>query len=190
MVKAAILHEGSCNDKTADKKLIKSLIHNLGFSDSSIVFYAFGSKNEFFKTTNPNYLELKSYIEAEAINKILFVIDADHEKDDAKYKGFENTENQIKVVIDELGFQDIARVYVVCDPATKTGYLESLILASLPEQKRKCIECFIACSEINPKQIHKTIINNLYTLAYPDPPYNFEHSYFDDLKAELKNLFA
>ncbi len=190
MVKAAILHEGSCNDKTADKKLIKNLIEKLGFPDGSIVYYAFGSKNEFFKITNPNYLELKGYVEADEIDKILFIVDADYEKDDAKYKGYENTENELKKIIDELGFQDIARVYIVCDPATKTGYLELLILASLPEQKRKCIECFIACSEINPKQIHKTIINHLYTLAYPDPPYNFEHPHFDDLKAELKNLFA
>ncbi|MGZ4957340.1 MAG: DUF3226 domain-containing protein [Bacteroidia bacterium] len=189
MVKAAILHEGSRNDKTADKKLIKSLIQNLGLPDNSIVFYAFGSKSEFFKTAHPNYLELKSFVEAEEINKILFVVDADHEKDDAKYKGFENTENQLKKIIDELGFQDIARFYIVCDPDTKTGYLESLILASLPKEKRNCIERFVECSQINPKQIHKTIINNLYTIAYPEPPYNFDHHHFDELKAELTKLF-
>lgn len=190
MVKVAILHEGSCNDKTADKRLIKNLIEKLGLPNNSIVYYAFGSKNEFFKITNQNYLELKEYVAAEIIDKILFIVDADDEKDDAKYKGFENTENQLKKIINELGFQNIARFYIVCDPDTKTGYLESLILASLSDQKRKCIECFIECSEINPKQIHKTIINNLYTLAYPDPPYNFEHSHFDELKAELRNLFT
>ncbi|MGZ3753464.1 MAG: hypothetical protein ACXVAU_19420 [Mucilaginibacter sp.] len=189
MVKAAILHEGSCNDKTADKKLIKSLIQSLGLSDNSIVFYAFGSKSEFFKTAHPNYLGLKSFVEAEEINKILFVVDADHEKDDAKYKGFENTEKQLKKIIDELGFQNIARFYIVCDPYTKTGYLESLILASLPKEKRNCIERFVECSQINPKQIHKTIINNLYTIAYPEPPYNFDHHHFDELKAELTKLF-
>ncbi len=47
---------------------------------------------------------------------------------------------------------------------------------------------FVECSEINSKKIHKTIINNLYTIAYPDPPYNFDHPYFDDLKAELTKL--
>jgi len=190
MVKAAILHEGSRNDKTADKKLIRSLIEKLGLPESSIVYYAFGSKNEFFKTTSPNYLELKSYVEAGQIDKILFIVDADYEKDDAKYKGFQNTENELKKIIDELGFQDIARFYIVCDPDTKTGYLESLILASLPEQKRKCIERFVECSEIKPKQMHKTIINRLYTIAYPDPPYNFDHRNFDELKVELTQLFT
>ena len=190
MVKAAILHEGSCNDKTADKKLIRTLIEKLGLPESSIIYYAFGSKNEFFKITNLNYIELKEYVEAETIDRILFIVDADHEKDDAKYKGYENTEKELKNIIDELGFNDFACFYIVCDHVTKTGYLESLILASLSAEKRNCIERFIECSEINPKQIHKTIINNLYTIAYPDPPYNFEHAHFDELKAELTNLFT
>ncbi len=189
MVKVAILHEGSRNDKTADKKLIRSLIEKLGLPESSIVYYAFGSKSEFFKITNPNYMELTEYVEAGIIDKILFIVDADHEKDDAKYKGHENTENELKKIIDELGFQDIASFYIVCDPDTKTGYLESLILASLPPEKRNCIERFVECSQINPKHIHKTIINHLYTIAYPDPPYNFDHPYFDELKTELTKLF-
>jgi hypothetical protein len=190
VVKVAILHEGSCNDKTADKKLIINLVKKLGLPESLIVYYAFGSKSEFFKIENPNYLELNEYVAAENINKILFIVDADHEKDDAKYKGYQNTENELTNIINQLGFQDIARFYIVCDPDTKTGYLESLILASLPEQKRVCIERFIKCSDINPKQIHKTIINHLYTIAYPDPPYNFDHPYFDPLKAELTELFS
>ena len=146
--------------------------------------------NEFFKITNPNYIELKEYVEAETIDRILFIVDADHEKDDAKYKGYQNTEKELKNIIDELSFNDIARFYIVCDPVTKTGYLESLILASLSAEKRNCIQRFIECSEINPKQIHKTIINHLYTIAYPDPPYNFEHAHFDALKAELTKLFT
>lgn len=190
MVKVAILHEGSRNDKTADKKLIKSLIQKLGLPERSIDYYAFGSKNEFFKISNLNYIELKGDVEADEINKILFIVDADHEKDDAKYKGYENTKNELKKVIAELGFQDIARFYIVCDPDTKTGYLESLILASLPPEKRNCIERFVECSEIKPKQMHKTIINHLYTIAYPGPPYNFDHRNFDELKAELTQLFT
>lgn len=189
MVRVAILHEGSSNDKTADKKLIKSLVNKLGLPERSIDFYAFGSKNEFFKITNLNYLELKRNVASEEIDKILFIVDADHEKDDAKYKGYQNTENELNNIINELGFQDIARFYIVCDPDTKTGYLESLILASLPEEKRKCIECFVECSEMNPRHIHKRIINDLYMIAYPDPPYNFDHAYFDELKAELTKLF-
>jgi hypothetical protein len=188
MVKAAILHEGSGNDKTADKKLIINLLANLGIDKDAVHFEGFGSKDNFFKKDSLNYLRLKNLVETGQIEKILFIVDADDEKDDAKYKGFENTENALKRIINELDFQDIARFYIVCDPDTKTGYLESLILASLPEEKRKCIECFVECSEINPRHIHKTIINNLYTIAYPDPPYNFDHPYFEKLKIELTNL--
>ena len=188
MVRAAILHEGNDRD-TSDKKLIKNLLANLGLDADAIYFDGFGSKDKFFKKDNLKYLRLKEFVEAGQIDKILFIVDADDEKDDAKYKGFENTENELQRIIDELGFQDIARFYIVCDSVTKTGYLESLILASLPEDKRKCIECFVECSEINPKQIHKTIINNLYTMAYPDPPYNFEHPHFEPLKTELTQLF-
>ncbi len=189
MVKAAILHEGNDKD-TTDKKLIKSLLANLELDEKFIHFDGFGSKSNFFKSDNSKYSLLKQQVEAGQIDKILFIVDADYEKDDAKYKGFENTENELKNIINELGFQDIAHFYIVCDPITKTGYLESLILASLPQEKRKCIERFVECSEIKPKQIHKTIINHLYMIAYPDPPYNFDHHNFDQLKAELTKLFA
>lgn len=188
MVKVAILHEGNDKD-TADKKLIKSLLANLELDADSIFFDGFGSKTNFFNSYNLKYARLKSYVETGQINKILFIIDADYEKDDAKYKGYENTENELKKIINELGFKDIASLYIVCDPITKTGYLESLVLASLPEEKRKCIECFVECSEMNPKHIHKRIINDLYTIAYPEPPYNFDHYHFDELKAELRKLF-
>jgi hypothetical protein len=188
MVKAAILHEGNDKD-TTDKKLIKSLLENLALDSEFVFFDGFGSKSNFFNTDNPKYLRLKNFVEAGQIDKILFVVDADYEKDDEKYKGFENTVNELTNIINELGFQDIARFYIVCDPISKTGYLESLVLASLPEEKRKCIECFVECSEMNPKHIHKRIINDLYMIAYPDPPYNFDHHYFDELKNELRNLF-
>lgn len=187
MVKAAILHEGS-----TDKELITKLLEHLELNPKNIHFVKLSSKSNFFKTEHKEYSILKQFIDAGQIGKILFLIDSDCKENDVKYRGFENTESQLKQVIEELGFQDIASFYIVYDPDTKikTGYLESLILASLPEQKRECIKRFVECSEMNSKKIHKRIINHLYTIAYPDPPYNFGHPHFDDLKAELKNLFA
>jgi hypothetical protein len=184
MVKAAILHEGP-----TDKEFIESLLAHLDLNYDRFHFIKFDYKSNFFKTDSPKYSLLKQQIKAGQIDKILFIVDSDYKENDLRYGGFDNTEIQLNKVIEELDFQDIARSYIVCDPDTKTGYLESLILASLPEQKRKCIECFIECSEINSKQIHKIIINRLYSIAYPDPPYNFIHPNFDVLKAELKNLF-
>ena len=111
MVKAAILHEGNDKD-TTDKKLIKSLLENLKLDVESIFFDGFGSKSNFFDIDNKKYLRLKSFVEAGQIEKILFIVDADHEKDDAKYKGYQNTENQLKRIIHKLDFQDIARFYL------------------------------------------------------------------------------
>lgn len=191
MVKAAIFHEGDNND-TYDKMLIKSLLANLELDESFIHFTGFGSKSNFFKTDSSKYSLLKQQVEAGQIDKILFIVDSDYKENDTIYSGFENTENSLKRIINELDFQDIARFYIVCDPVSREGYLESLILASLPEAKRKCIECFVECSEMNKKN-HKRIIYDLCKIGYPDSPtphYNFGHLHFDELKAKLKKLFA
>jgi len=191
MVKAAILHEGDNND-TNDKMLIRSLLTYLELDLDCIHFVGFGSKSDFFKTDNLKYSLLKQQVEAGQINKILFIVDSDYKENDAKYGGFENTENLLKQTINELGFQYIACFYIVCNPVTKEGYLESLIFASLPDTKRECIERFIKCSEMD-KRNHKSIIYGLCKIGYPYSPiphYNFDHSHFDKLKAELKKLFA
>lgn len=188
MVKAAILHEGNDKDNT-DKKLLKSLLLDLGLNADDIHFEGFGNKSNFFNVQNPKYLRLKNFVSTGQIDKLLFIVDADNEKDDTQYKGFENTEKALKQIINHLEFEDVADFYIVCDPLSKTGYLESLILSSLPEEKQNCIRSFINCSGSNPKLDDKRIINHLYTIAYPDPPYNFEHKNFDDLKSALKKLF-
>ncbi|MFZ2726478.1 MAG: DUF3226 domain-containing protein [Methylococcaceae bacterium] len=188
MVRFAILHEGSDKDNT-DRKFIKSLLADLSIDENLIYFDGFGSKTNFFDVNNQKYKKLQQFISAGQIQKILFIIDADDEKDDTKYKGYANTQAQLQTTINQLGFEAISSVYIVCNPETQTGYLESLILATLPEDKRDCIECFVNCSQINPKQLHKTIINNLYSIAYPEPPYNFAHPHFEPLKKQLQNLF-
>jgi hypothetical protein len=188
MVKVAILHEGSANDKTADKKLISSLVRHLQLPEDKIHYEAFGSKSNFFDSANKQYERIKEFVIAGQIDKLLFIIDADYKEDDEKYKGYINTENSLKEVISQLGFNDIASFYIVCDPVDKTVYLEHLILASLPDTKRKCIENFLECST-HPKLNAKRIINDLYTMAYPEPPYNFDHDNFKELKNKLANLF-
>lgn len=186
MVRVAILHEGN-NQDTSDKKFIKALLANLELDANFIQFEGFGSKSNFFK--KEKYSLLEQQVETDQINKILFIVDADHkEEDDAIYKGYQNTEIQLNKIINELAFQNIARFYIVCSPDSRAGYLESLILASLPEKERKCIECFVECSEMNNKD-HKKILK-LYKRAYSNPPDNLNHPCFNDLKAELTNLFA
>ena len=75
------------------------------------------------------------------------------------------------------------------DPETNIGYLESFILSTIPTAQRNCIEGFLACSQFKSKESHKAILNQIYKLAYPNAPYNFEHHFFKPLINELTNLF-
>jgi hypothetical protein len=185
MVKKAIVCEGK-NDRVFFEKLIK----HLGFSEKDINFYPLDGKSEFFKSANKKYQDLKLEVMSEQIGRVLFVVDADDERSDKKYGGFENTQRALNTLIAELGFSEISQTFIMCDPLTKTGYLESLILSSISEKQRNCIACFLECSEFKSKESHKEILNRIYNLAYPNAPFNFEHKNFTELKQILNNLFS
>ncbi len=184
----AILHEGNVK-KTNDNALLKLLINELGLNIGKVKFFGMGSKSSFFELENKNYKELKIYIDSEKVNKILFVVDADSEHNDKKYGGYKNTENALKDIIDKLGFKEYSDIYIVCDPETKDGYLESLILSSIPLQHKNCLSEFLTCSEFKSKDNHKSIFNQIYKIGYPNKPYDFSHKNFDELKRKLRNLF-
>jgi hypothetical protein len=188
MSEVAILHEGNAK-KTNDNELLKLLISELDLDSGKVKFFGMGNKSRFFELENKNYKELKIYIDSEKVNKILFVVDADYECHDKKYNGYKNTEKALKNIIDELGFKEYSDIYIVCDPETKGGYLESLILSSIPLQHKDCISEFLACSEFKSKDNHKSILNQIYKIGYPNKPYDFSHKNFEDLKRKLRNLF-
>lgn len=185
----AILHEGK-KDKSGDQELLKMLIFDLGLEIGKIDFYGMGAKSNFFKSDCLGCKNLKPRVEADQIERILFVVDADYEKNDNTYSGYENTKIALEKIIADLEFQAIASICIMCDPSTKTGYLESLILSTIPDNHRVCIESFLECSNFKSKENHKAILNRIYKLAYPEAPYDFAHPHFDSLKAALKNLFA
>ncbi|MEA1893425.1 MAG: hypothetical protein U9N33_12055 [Campylobacterota bacterium] len=188
MVKVAILHEGK-SDKSLDNKILKLLLNNLGFNENQVEFFGFGNKSNFYKLDNIKYSRLKLQIDEELISKVLFVVDADYEANDKTYGGHENTLSELNNIRQSLDMEDISDIYVTCDPVTKDGYLESLILSSIPQTQKECIETFLKCSEFKSKENHKAILNQIYNSAYPDAPYDFSHQNFNDLKQKLKNLF-
>jgi len=188
MVKVAILHEGS-SKKTSDNKLLKLLIEELSLGVNDIQFIGMGGKSNFFKKDNVNYKQLKLNINSEYISKILFIIDADYETNDTIYGGYENAEKKLKEMIKELELEEYSDFYITCDPNTKDGYLESLILSTIPKNERICIDNFLNCSKFKSKDNAKSIINQIYNLGYPNAPYNFSHENFDELKEKLKKLF-
>ena len=184
MVNVAILCEGR-----NDKEFIEVLISHLGFDKNSAIFYIFGGKSKFFELDNSKYRDLKLELDSGQIEKVFFVLDADDIKNDTIYGGFENSHTALHYLIKQLGLEAVSRTYIVCDPATKMGYLESLILSTIPETQRNCIEGFLECSQFKSKENHKAILNQIFNIAYPEEPYNFEHHHFESLKIELTNLF-
>ena len=184
----AILHEGNAKN-TADNQLLKLLIKNLGLDEKKVKFFGLDCKSNFFKIDYPAYKELLLKIDEKTISKVLFVADADYEKNDKKCGGFEKTKSELEKIINELDLSAMSDVYVTCDPQTKDGYLESLILSSIPKEEKECIETFLECSDFKSKENHKSILNQIYKIAYPNAPFDLSHKNFDELKQKLKNLF-
>lgn len=184
----AIFHEGN-SKKTHDNELIKLLIKNLGLEIEQIKFFGMGNKSNFFKKNNDNYKELLLDIKREEIDKVLLIADADYLENDHKFGGYENTKKELKIVIKALDIESISDIYITCDPNDKCGYLESLILSSIPTEQKKCIKTFLKCSNFSSKENHKSILNKIYKTAYPKAPYDFEHENFDELKKKLRHLF-
>lgn len=183
----AIFCEGK-NDKAFFESLIQHFDLNKN-NEKQINFYIMGKKSEFFKLDNLKYKNARLEINSRQLKKLLFVIDADYVENDVKYGGYENTKNELNQIIMELGFEQISDVFIMCDPITKIGYLESFILSTIPTEQRKCIEDFLDCSEFKSKENHKAILNQIYKIAYPESPYDFKHSHFDELKEKLRLLF-
>lgn len=188
-MKVAIVHEGNAK-KNNDNKLLKLLIDKLKLSQDKVEFFGFNSKSNFFKKDYEGYIDLLERIfKEEKISKILFVIDADYEKNDKNYGGFENTLQKMITIRKELNIYEISDLYITCDFDTKEGYLESFILSTIPKEQKECIETFLECSDFKSKENDKAILNQIYNISYPNAPYDFSSDKFDVLKQKLKNLF-
>lgn len=181
VAKSLILCEGK-----NDKEFLSNLIVSLGYNNNTIDIESLGNKSNFFKLEN--YTTIKPKIDYGQYELVLFVLDADTVENDATYGGYENTENEIKSIITQLSIDSKVKYYIMCDPVTKKGYLESFLLATLDDEKRDCINHFISCSDFISKENHKAIIHQIYKLGYPDAPFDFSNSYFDTLKEELNRL--
>jgi len=183
----AIIHEG----KSIDKSFFELLLKNIGLDKNLVNFYGMGGKSNFFKKKNFRYKDLKLDIEREKIKKILFIIDSDYLENDAKYGGYKNSLREIESIQNELNIKNVSDTFIAYDRNSeeKEGYLESLILSSLPQEQKNCIEDFLSCSDFRAKTHDKSIFNILYKNGYPKAPYNFEHQNFDELKTKLIKLF-
>ena len=176
-----ILHEGK-----DDKKYLKRVCSYLDIEVNDDDFYEMGDKSSFFKEDSPAYEYIKKN---PRVSKILFVFDADYQSNDSKYGGYENSEREIKLVIENLELLNKSDYCITCNPNTKDGYFETLFFSCVPDDLKKCYEEFMKCSGFKEKENYKTIMTKLHEMASPRKPYDYEHPNFEDIKIKLKNLF-
>ena len=178
-LKVAIIHEGNAY-KSADSKLLTLLIKHLKLDIEQVEFYGMGNKSNFFKNDHAVYELIKNNINEELIKGLLFVIDADND---------DKTHEKLDLTITKFKLNVPTDIYITCDPDTQKGYLESLILSTIPKEQKQCINNFLACSEFKSKQNHKAILHQIYNTAYPKAPFDFSHQNFNPLKQKIIDLF-
>ena len=166
-----------CEGKS-DKDFLKLFLEYLKIHFTDNNFMPMGSKT--YLLNQEKYETLTKQVEAGKILKLLFILDAD--------KDFKGTETAIKKLQKDLNIINISDYLIMCNSETKKGYLESLILETLPDEHKKCINSFLECSEA--KRNAKHIVKSMYKQYYPDKGYNFEHENFKPLKDKLKQLFT
>ncbi len=175
-----------CEGKT-DKKFILALLSHIGIEDKAGDFEIMGCKNNFFEIQK--YKMITQLVDSDQLKRLLFVLDADYEENDSRYGGYELCHKEINNLIDKLGLSSVSDVIIIRDYKTNSGYLESLIFSTLSEEQKSCITHFWDCSNFMSKENHKSIINQIYKMGYPNEPYNYEHPNFNELKDKLQKLY-
>ncbi len=184
MVKKLILCEGG-DDIAFLNKYINEF---LGKNKNLFEIRKMDGKTNFFNIDK--YDTILQQIEANLYDKVLFVFDSDFVENDSVYGGYKNSEDKIKNIIKELKIEKISQYFISCDPNTKNGNLEHLLLSTCEEGKKDCIGNFLKC--IKPMNIeisNKKIVLTTYKEIFKNHPYNFAHENFDELKTKLDNLF-
>ncbi len=177
-----------CEGKT-DKNKISELLEFLEITYTQDNFIVMGNKSNIFKQEDDKYKTLLKLKEVDKIESILFVVDADYEKDNNIYGGYDNTKNEIEKLLVTLDIKNISDYYITCNLDTKDGFLESLLLSTVEDNLKDCYDEFLDCIEFNEKNHHKYIMEQLHKITQPEKPYDFDHKNFNELKEKLINIF-
>jgi 5S rRNA maturation endonuclease (ribonuclease M5) len=174
----------------SDKNKISEILDFLDIEYSDNNFIILGNKENLLNCDRVEYRTLKGLCKSGQVYKILFLTDADYIKDD-KNHGYDNTKQRVQSLIDDLklgSFTD-CDYYILCDPNTKDGFLESLLLSTISDEIKKCFVELLKCKELEHKNNHKNILEEFYRISSPNRPYDFTHENFTPLKEKLENLF-
>lgn len=184
--KKLIICEGD-DDKGLLNRYIKEF---LSFPVGSYEIRKIGNKSNLLNSVHKDYATIKQQVELGQYNRVLFVFDSDFAKNDSQSGGYENSKLKIAHLITQLNFVGIADYYICCDPITKNGNLEHLLLSAADNNKKICIEQFINCIQGMKTASNKKIVYSAYNIIFKEHPYNFDHVNFNILKQKIKWLFA
>lgn len=183
MVKSLILCEGG-----DDAHFLRLLTNSLEINKRQINIKPLGSKSPFFKVETYREKNIIQMLDNGDYEKVLFIFDSDFIEDDNIYGGFENGKKEIMKIIEELEIKDISDFYIMCDPISKNGNLEHLILSTLNNQAKSCIENLLFCIKPFKTDGNKKILISGYKTIFKEPVYNFEHKNYNLLKEKIENL--
>jgi len=177
-----------CEGKS-DVKQIKSILKFLDINFQEQNFMFTNGKSFLLDYSIPKYKTLLEHIENGFVKKVLFIVDVDNVENDASLCGLENTTTKIEALQKDLKIKEISDYFLACDPITKKGYFESLLLSTVDKEVKKCYEDFRDCSALNSKSVDKNILTELHNLTKPEKPYDFNHPNFKEIKDKLIDLF-
>jgi len=187
MVKSLILCEGG-----DDIRFINLFLKFLEINIKNIIIKKLDNKSNFFKLETYQDKNILESLENSEYDKVLFVFDSDYSKDNQVTGGFDNSEKSINKIIkelkDKLGFDFYTDYYIMCDPISKDGNLEHLIISTLNEAKQICVNELLECIETHKNYGNKKIVLSSYKTIFDEPNYNFSHKNFALLKEKLEVL--
>jgi len=177
-----------CEGKS-DVKQIKSILRFLDITFQEHHFIFTNGKSFLLDSSITKYKTLLEHIDNGFVQKILFIVDVDDVENDHSLCGMENTITKIEALQLDLGVKEISDYFLACDPISKKGYFESLLLSTVDKEVIKCYEEFRTCSALNSKAVDKNILTELHNLTKPEKPYDFNHKNFKEIKDKLIDLF-
>jgi hypothetical protein len=145
-------------------------------------------KNAFWDEST--YQVIKQEVNYGEYSKVLFMVDADYPENDAKYGGLANTKKALTQIISTLEFTQKAKYFIACDPTNETGNLEHLILSTIDDTKKECINELLNC--VLEMEVHsdKKIVLSSYEAIFKESPYNYTHKNFNELEELIKWVSA
>ncbi len=123
----------------------------------------------------------ESKLIGKTIKKVLFIFDADFEQNDAKIGGMDKSIKAINNLTKGLNWNIPTDYYIF------KNNLDDFIIGTL--DKKQCFKEFDQCLDITDRNRNKKISTCIYRKLYPQAPYDFKHSDFDELKQKLTVLF-